>query len=355
MKLITPLILGRVSNFLYLCRKLTQIRRMKIVQLDGYAANPGDMDMRQWHCIEDADGSMCEFVSYDRTVPELVVERAKDADAIIINKVLITDDVMSSLPRLRYIGVLATGYNVVDITSAHRRGIVVTNIPAYSTASVAQLVFAHILNVANRVAFHADAVRNGEWGRCQDFTFTLTPQLELAGQCIGIIGFGNTGRATAAIAHAFGMRVMVAPTLRDGGSHAQLPEYAVEAETWEAFFREADIVSLHCPLTERTRGIINARTLNMMKSTAMVINTGRGPLVDEEALASALNSGRIAAAGVDVLCEEPPKDGSPLLTARNCYVTPHIAWATRAARQRLMDIAVENVRAFIRGEDRNCI
>ncbi len=330
---------------------------MNIVQLDGYAANPGDLDWEPWHNIPVADGSeMCKFVEYDRTSPDLVVERAKDADIVIINKVLITDEVMSRLPRLKYVGVLATGYNVVDVEAAHKRGITVTNIPAYSTASVAQCVFAHLLNITNNVALHSESVHRGEWGRCPDFTYTLSPQTELANRVMGIIGYGNTGKAVARIATAIGMKVMLAPSLREGAvKRTGLPDDVSEAESMERFFAEADVVSLHCPLTEATNHIINRDTIAMMKPTAIVINTGRGPLVDEAALAEALNSGRIAAAGVDVLEEEPPVHGSPLTDARNCYVTPHIAWATKAARQRLMAIAVENVKAFINGKAQNVV
>lgn len=347
--------LGGLDSFHYLCRQQT-LQTMNIVEFDGYAANPGDMDWQPWREIHTADGSVCSFTVYDRTPAELVVERAADADIIIINKVWITDGIMEQLPRLKYIGVLATGYNVVDMDAAHRRGIVVTNIPAYSTASVAQLVFAHLLNITNAVALHSQSVGKGEWGRCPDFTYTLSPQQEIAGRVLGIIGFGNTGRAVARIAHAFGMKVLLAPSLRGAaGVRKNMPEYVEQAETLDGFFAMADVVSLHCPLTDATRHIINAETLSMMKPEAIVINTGRGPLVDERALAEALNSGRIAAAGLDVMEEEPPVNGSPLLTARNCYITPHIAWATLAARKRLMDIAINNVKAFLKGKPENVV
>lgn len=329
---------------------------MNIVELDGYAANPGDIDWQPWREIKTADGEVCTFTVYDRTPAELVVERAAEADIIITNKVMITDELMSRLPRLKYVGILATGYNVIDIGAAHRRNIVVTNIPAYSTASVAQLVFAHILNICNGVARHNRSVHDGEWSRCPDFTYTLSPQTELANKVMGIIGFGNTGRAVAEIAHAFGMKVLLAPSLRDGNTtRNDVPGYAEQAGSLDDFLAKADIVSLHCPLSEHTRHIINAKTLSWMKPSAVVINTGRGPLVDETALADALDSGRIAAAGLDVLEEEPPANGSPLLTARNCYITPHIAWATLAARRRLMDIAINNVKAFLRGEPVNVV
>lgn len=329
---------------------------MNIVELDGYAANPGDIDWQPWREIKTADGGVCTFTVYDRTPVELVAERAAEADIIITNKVLITDELMSRLPRLKYVGILATGYNVIDIGAAHRRNIVVTNIPAYSTASVAQLVFAHILNISNGVARHNRSVHDGEWSRCPDFTYTLSPQTELVNKVMGIIGFGNTGRAVAEIAHAFGMKVLLAPSQRDGSTtRNDVPGYAEQAGSLDDFLAKADIVSLHCPLSERTRHIINAKTLSRMKPSAVVINTGRGPLVDETALADALDSGRIAAAGLDVLEEEPPANGSPLLTARNCYITPHIAWATLAARRRLMDIAINNVKAFLRGEPVNVV
>lgn len=329
---------------------------LNIVQLDGYAANPGDIDWQPWHEIDAADGGKCLFTEYDRTPAELVVERAKEADIIIINKVLMTDDVMEQLPRLKYIGVLATGYNVVDVEAAHRRGIIVTNIPAYSTASVAQLVFAHLLNIVNGITQHSVSVRKGEWGSCPDFTYTVSPQTELAGKRFGIIGYGNTGRAVAAIALAFGMRVLLAPSMSGGDTiRTDVPDGVEQAGSLEDFFAAVDVVSLHCPLTEGTKHIINATTIAMMKPTAIVINTGRGPLVDEVALAEALNSGRIAAAGVDVLEEEPPVHGSPLIAARNCFITPHIAWATKAARSRLIGIAIDNVKAFINGHPRNVV
>ncbi len=326
---------------------------MRIVQLDSHAANPGDMAWEPWRNIATADGGVCEFVHYERTAPDEVVERAKDADIVVVNKVLMTDAVMAQLPRLRYIGVLATGYNVVDTEAARRRGITVTNVPEYGTASVAQMVFAHLLDIANGVALHSDAVRDGAWGGCPDFTFTLTPQTELSGKTFGIIGYGATGKATARIAEAFGMRVLLAPSLREAPSTPPPTGEALRAATLDDFFRETDIVSLHCPLTERTRHIVNARTLALMKPTAILINTGRGALVDEQALADALNSGAIAAAGVDVLEEEPPVSGSPLMTARNCRITPHIAWATLAARQRLVSTATDNIRAFIEGRPVN--
>jgi glycerate dehydrogenase len=247
--------------------------------------------------------------------------------------------------------VLATGYNVVDTDEAEKRGIIVTNIPAYSTSSVAQLAIAHLLHIANNVAAHDAAVHRGEWGTCPDFTFTLTPQMELADKVFAIVGLGNTGKATAEIAHALGMKVIAYTSKQQ----SELPIYINKVETLEQLFREADVLSLHCPLTPTTKHIINREHLAWMKPSAIIINTGRGPLIDEQALADALNRGTIYAAGIDVLTEEPPVNGSPLLTAKNCHITPHIAWATLAARQRLMHIALENVKAFLQGRPQNVV
>lgn len=318
---------------------------MKIVELDGYAANPGDLS---WDGLK----QLGELTVYDRTAPQDVLERARGAQVILTNKVLITAELMDQLPKLRYIGVLATGYNVVDIPAARKHGIVVTNIPAYSTMSVAQMVMAHLLNITNRVALHSEAVKQGEWQNCKDFTFSLTPQIELDGKTFGIVGLGNTGTATACIAQSFGMRVL-AYSSKD---RKVLMKMGIEkAESYEQLFRQADVLSLHCPLTEETRHLVNAERLRWMKPTAILINTGRGPLVDEAALAQALNEGRIMAAGVDVLEEEPPRKGSPLIGARNCFITPHIAWATKAARERLMNIAAANVKAFLNGTPQNVV
>ena len=318
---------------------------MKIVELDGYAANPGDLS---WDGLK----QLGELTVYDRTAPQDVLERARGAQVILTNKVLITAELMDQLPELRYIGVLATGYNVVDIPAARRHGIVVTNIPAYSTMSVAQMVMAHLLNITNRVALHSEAVKQGEWQNCKDFTFSLTPQTELDGKTFGIVGLGNTGLATARIAQSLGMLVLA----YSSKSPKVLREMGIEkVESYEQLFRQADVLSLHCPLTEETRYLVNAERLSLMKPTAILINTGRGPLVDEAALAQALNEGRIMAAGVDVLEEEPPRKGSPLIGAQNCFITPHIAWATKAARERLMNIAVANVKAFLNGTPQNVV
>jgi len=318
---------------------------MTIVVLDGYAANPGDLS---WDGLRE----LGELTVYERTSPDEVLERAKGAQAITTNKVLITAELMDQLPELRYIGVLATGYNVVDIPAARKRGIVVTNIPAYSTMSVAQLVMAHLLNITNRVALHSQAVTEGKWQTCKDFTFTLTPQIELDDKTFGIVGLGNTGTAAARIAQSMGMRVL-AYSSKNAETLAALG--IAKADSYEQLFRESDVLSLHCPLTEETHHLVNAERLSWMKPTAILINTGRGPLIDEKALADALNQGRIMGAGVDVLQDEPPRNGSPLIGARNCFITPHIAWATHDARSRLMKIAVENVKAFMAGKPQNVV
>lgn len=313
---------------------------MKIVILDGYAANPGDLS---WEEIK----SLGECTVYDRTSPEQVVERAHSAEIILTNKTVIDKETMAALPDLKYIGVLATGYNVIDIDSAHERGITVTNIPAYSTDSVAQMVFAHILNIATQVQHHTEEVRKGRWSNNKDFCFWDTPLIELRDKKIGIIGLGHTGFTTARIAIGFGMQVYAYTSK----SHFQLPP-EIKKKELDELFRECDIVSLHCPLTDKTHHIVNAQRLSLMKKEAILINTGRGPLIDEQALANALNTEQIYAAGLDVLSQEPPHADNPLLTARNCYITPHIAWASKEARTRLLQVAYENIKAYIEG---NCI
>lgn len=314
---------------------------MKTVVLDGYCLNPGDLD---WSVFE----PIGPITVYDRTPAALTVERSKDADALLTNKTVLTAENMSQMPNLKYIGVLATGYNVVDLQYAASRGIVVTNIPAYSTASVAQMVFAHILNITNSVEHHSQLVRGGAWSGSVDFCFWDRPQVELAGKTIGLVGLGNTGMATARIALAFGMKVIAVTTKKN------LPD-GIKSVSYSDLWEQSDIVSLHCPLSDNTRHLINAAVLAQMKPSAILINTGRGPLVDEQALADALNRGRIAAAAVDVLSTEPPAADNPLLTARNCQITPHIAWATFEARQRLMSIALANLKAFAEGRPVNVV
>lgn len=310
---------------------------MKIVALDGYAANPGDLSWDELKTLGD-----CTI--YDRTAPEQVLERAQGAEILLTNKVVLTASHLAQLPELKYIGVLATGYNIIDIDAARERGIIVTNIPAYSTASVAQMVFAHLLNIAQQVKHHSDEVRRGRWAANTDFCFWDTPLIELQGKKIGIVGLGNTGYSTARIAIGFGMDVYAYTSK----SAFQLPPEIKKSEL-DDLFRECDVVSLHCPLTADTRELVNARRLALMKPTAILINTGRGPLIHEQDLADALNSGRLYAAGLDVLSQEPPRGDNPLLTARNCYITPHIAWASHEARQRLMAILLDNVKGYLSG------
>lgn len=318
-------------------------RERQIVVLDGYTLNPGDLT---WDALQ-VLGS-CHI--YDRTPRDQIVDRARGAEIVLTNKALITAEAIGALAELRYIGVLATGYNVVDIGAARSRGIMVTNVPAYGTPSVAQMVFAHILNITQRVADHAAAVRRGDWTNAIDWCFWNHPLMELHGLTLGLVGCGDIGIATASIAQAFGMRVIAChrPSRRE-------PPPFIQFVDIETLFREADIVSLHCPLTDETRGLVNAVRLSWMKPTAILINTGRGPLIDEQALADALNRGQIAAAGVDVLEVEPPPADNPLLSAKNCFITPHIAWATRAARARLLRIAIDNIEAFLRNQPQNVV
>jgi glycerate dehydrogenase len=314
---------------------------MNIVVLDGYAANPGDLN---WNKLEEL--GTCTI--YERTSRDEVIPRIAGADIILTNKTVIKRDAMEAAPELKYIGVLATGYNVVDIDAARERKIIVTNIPAYSTPSVGQMVFAHILNITQQVKHHSDEVHKGRWSESKDFCFRDTPLIELLGKKIGIVGLGQIGYNVARIALGFGMKVWAYTSK----SRLQLPPEIRKMEL-DQLFRECDIVTLHCPLNDETRGMVNARRLGLMKPTSILINTGRGPLINEQELADALNSGQIYAAGLDVLSSEPPRPDNPLLTAKNCYITPHIAWATYEARQRLMQIAVENVNAFVQGSPIN--
>ena len=314
---------------------------MKIVVLDGYTANPGDLS---WNELE----ALGECVVYNRTAPAEVMERLAGAEVALTNKVVITAEHMEALPELKYIGVMATGYNIVDVEAARSRGIVVTNIPAYSTSSVAQMVFAHVLNITQNVHHHSAEVHKGRWTNSEDFCFWDTPLIELRDKKIGLIGLGNTGSNTARVAMGFGMKVCAYTSK----SHFQLPPEIKKMELDE-IFRECDIVSLHCPLNDSTYHMVNAARLATMKPSAILINTGRGPLVNEQDLADALNEGKIYAAGVDVLSTEPPHADNPLLSAKNCYITPHIAWATVAARKRLMGILVENLKSYIAGKPAN--
>ena len=314
---------------------------MKIVVLDGYATNPGDLS---W----DGLAEFGELVVYDRTPAEMTVEHATGAEALISNKVFLGADEMAALPGLRYIGLQATGVNAVDLHAARHHGIVVSNVPAYSTASVAQHAFALLLELARGVGRHADLVRQGAWTNCPDFAFQDTPQVELTDKTFGVVGYGDIGRDAARIAAAFGMRILV---------HTRTPDPVtcpdVKFVELDQLLTESDVVSLHCPLTPQTEALISAERLALMKTSAYLINTSRGLLIDEEALAQALRNGDIAGAGLDVLSREPPPADNPLLTAPNCYVTPHLAWATFAARQRLIAEIIENLRAFLAGRPRN--
>jgi glycerate dehydrogenase len=317
---------------------------MKITVLDGYCLNPGDLS---W----DALRRFGEVEVFDRTRVDEVAARAAGAAMVLTNKTQMPGYVLRQLPDLKYIGVLATGYNIVDADAARERGIVVSNIPTYGTASVAQLVFALLLELCHNVKLHADAVRAGEWARSPDWSFWKTPLVELAGKTMGIVGFGRIGRQTGCIADAMGMRVIANDTYR--GDEPAYPGFRWASV--EEVLRESDVVSLHSPLFPETRGTINAASLALMKPTAFLINTSRGPLVVDRDLADSLNAGRLAGAGLDVLSVEPPAENNPLLSARNCLVTPHIAWATKEARSRLMDAAVANLAAFLGGEPRNVV
>ena len=316
---------------------------MKIVILDGFTAQPGDLS---WKALEEIG----EVTVYDRTRPEETVERAKDADIVLTNKVCLRRPEIEQLPKLKYIGVLATGYNVVDIEAANEHGIVVTNVPAYSTESVAQIVFAHLLTITNRVEHYALKNRDGAWTASPDFCYWDTPLTELAGKTFGIVGLGNIGRRVAAIAQAFGMKV-VAYTSKAAD---QLPS-GLEKRTMDELLKESDVVSLHCPLTPDTHHLMNSQTLQMMKPSAILINTGRGPLVCDQDVADALKANRLRAYCADVLTEEPPKADNPLLSCENAFVTPHIAWATTEARGRLIDVAIGNIKTFMDGQPMNVV
>lgn len=316
---------------------------MKIVILDGFTANPGDLS---WKGLEE----LGMLTVYDRTRPEETVARAAEADIVLTNKVIINREMMAQLPQLKYIGVLATGYNVVDIEAAHERGIIVTNVPAYSTESVAQMVFAHLLTVTNRTEHYAIQNRQGRWSKNPDFCYWDFPHLELAGKTFGIVGLGNIGRRVAEIALAFGMQVKALTSK----SADTLPA-GIEKADLEVLLATSDVISLHCPLTDTTRHLINRDTLSKMRPSAILINTGRGPLVDDQAVASALAEGQLAAFCADVLTEEPPKADNPLLSQPNAFITPHIAWATEEARSRLLQIAISNVQAFLNAKPQNVV
>jgi len=317
---------------------------VKITVLDGYCVNPGDLS---W----DALRRFGDVEVYDRTPASEVVPRAAGASIALLNKTPMPAVVLGELPELRYIGVLATGYDIVDIEAARHHGIVVTNVPTYGMVSVAQFVFALLLELCHNVKLHSDAVHTGEWARNPDWSFWKTPLVELAGKTMGIVGFGRIGRQVGRIADAMGMRVIA-----NDSYQADPPAYPGFRFTGlEDLLRDSDVVSLHSPLLPETQNMINARTLALMKPAAFLINTSRGPLVADRDLAEALNAGRLAGAGLDVLSEEPPGEQNPLLAAKNCLITPHMAWATYEARSRLMDTAVENIAAFVAGKPQNVV
>lgn len=316
---------------------------MKIVVLDAFAMNPGDLSWEQLKNIGDTD-------IYDRSLPQESIKRVADAEIILTNKALVNKDIMEAAPNLKYIGVMATGYNVVDITEAHKRNIIVSNVPAYSTASVAQLTFAFILELANHTALYAQSVKNGDWVRSKDFSYHLKPIMELQNKTLGIIGFGQIGQNVAKIALAFGMRVI--------SSHKHPERDKMEGVTFvdeKTCFSEADIVSLHCPLNKDNFEFVNKELIASMKRKAFLINTSRGGLVNENDLAEALNHEVIAGAALDVLSTEPPSADNPLLHAKNCLINPHVAWATFESRNRLMDVVVNNIGAFLKGKPVNVI
>ena len=315
---------------------------MRITILDGYTLNPGDLS---WAELE----QLGDCTIYDRTPAGQIIDRAKDAEIVLTNKTPLLRETLENLPKLKYIGILATGYNIVDLAAASERGIVVTNVPGYAARSAAQMAFAHLLNFTQHAAAHGQSVVEGKWSRCEDFCYWDHPMIELAGLTMGIVGLGQIGRAVAELAAAFGMNVLAYDV------SALAPPPGVRMAALEEVFRQSDVLSLHSPLTPQTENLINVQRLAWMKPTAFLINTSRGPLVDENALADALNAGRLAGAGLDVLSIEPPPLDHPLLRAKNCCVTPHIAWATVSARKRLLDEVVENVRGFLAGTPRNAV
>ena len=312
---------------------------MKIVVLDGYTNNPGDIS---WAPIE-AIGSL---TVHDRSAPDEIVPRVAGADVVLTNKAVVGREVIEALPDLKYIGVLATGYNCVDTAAARARGIPVCNVPEYSTPNVVQATFALLLELTNHVGHHAATVRAGRWSACPDFCYWDGDLVELAGLTLGIVGYGRIGQGVAAVGRAFGMKIL---------AHRRSPGGDPECVDLETVLRESDVVSLHCPLTPDTKELIDARRIALMKPSAFLLNTARGALVNEADLAAALNAGRLAGAGLDVLTVEPPPASNPLLTAKNCIITPHVAWATRNARRRLIEITAGNLRAFAAGTPRNVV
>lgn len=317
---------------------------MKIVILDGYTINPGDLN---WSALEEYG----ELTVYERTPAELIASRIGDAEAVMTSKCVLSSEVLSQCPNLKYIGILATGINMVDLEYAFSRGIRITNIPAYSTDSVAQFTFALLLEICNQAGLHSEAVHSGKWRSSKDFCFRLTPQMELAGKTFGIVGFGNIGKRVAKTAEAFGMKVLIVSSYPDPAFETENISFV----SLDGLLASSDIISLHCPLTDRNRGFINRDAISKMRDGVILLNTSRGPLINEEALAQALRSGKVYAAGLDVLSVEPPGDGNPLIGLPNCVITPHIAWITRESRIRLIEAAVMNLASWIAGEKVNCV
>jgi glycerate dehydrogenase len=314
---------------------------MTLTILDAYTANPGDLS---WDGLQ----SLASCSVYDRTSPSEVIARARDSELVLTNKTVLSADTIRALPKMKYIGVLATGYNVVDVAAAKERGVVVTNVPGYGTPSVAQAAVALLLELTNRVGHHAQTVRDGRWSQCPDFCYWDGTLVELQGRTLGIFGYGTIGEGVAKVALALGMRVIA-----NRRTWKEEPIAGVEKASQEEIFAQSDVLTLHCPLTDETKHLIRTETIAKMKPTAFLINTARGPLVNDQDLADALNSGRLAGAGLDVLSIEPPPPGNSLFTAKNCLITPHIAWASKEARGRMIDIATENVRAFLNGKPCN--
>lgn len=317
---------------------------MKIVVLDGYTLNPGDLS---WKDLE----KLGDLMIYDRTNLEEIINRAYDSEIIFTNKTQLNHETLKKLPKLKYIGVLATGYNVVDVKAAKELGIIVTNIPTYGTAAVAQFVFALLLEICHNVGEHNKAVKDGIWSKCEDFCFWNYPLTELSGKTMGIIGMGRIGQATATIAQAFGMHILAYDEYKNESLISDTFKY-VELDQ---LYAKSDVVNLHCPLFDTTRGIINKESLKKMRAGVIIINTSRGPLIVEQDLADALNSGKVAAAAVDVLSTEPAKIDNPLMYAKNCLITPHIAWASKESRQRLMNIAINNLVQFMKKTPTNVV
>lgn len=317
---------------------------MKIVVLDGYTLNPGDLS---WDALE----KLGDVVLYDRTPPDKVLERSRGAEVLLTNKTPLEEDIINKLPDLKYIGLLATGYNVVDIEAAKKRGVMVTNVPGYGTNSVVQMTFALLLELTFRVQHHSNSVMSGKWSKSADWCYWEFPLVELAGKTMGIIGFGNIGQKVGDVATAFGMNIIGSSKPQTDQSHRKNFRWAEIPELLE----QSDVVSIHCPLFPETKGLINKESLRRMKRSAYLLNTSRGPIVIDEDLADALNNDIIAGAGIDVLSKEPPDIDNPLFNAKNCLITPHIAWATKESRSRLLDIVVNNLSAYVKGKPINVV